>query len=149
MLYFAYGSNMLRSRLENQKKGKERIGQVVDHGVAVLLGHAIKFNKKSIDGSGKTNIIGENTSKVFGIIYELTDEQIKLLDKIEAGYKKSTVDTLLEGNTVRADTYFAIPKKTDNNLLPTRDYLSFLILGAKEHNFPEDYVEFLEKTKVK
>jgi len=113
------------------------------------LGHAIKFNKKSIDGSGKTNIIGENTSKVFGIIYELTDEQIKLLDKIEAGYKKSTVDTLLEGNTVRADTYFAIPKKTDNNLLPTRDYLSFLILGAKEHNFPEDYVEFLEKTKVK
>ena len=110
---------------------------------------AIKFNKKSIDGSGKTNIIGENTSKVFGIIYELTDEQIKLLDKIEAGYKKSTVDTLLEGNTVRADTYFAIPKKTDNNLLPTRDYLSFLILGAKEHNFPEDYVEFLEKTKVK
>jgi len=149
MLYFAYGSNMLRSRLENQKKGEKRIGQVVDHGVAILLGHTIKFNKISIDGSGKTNIIGDNDSKVFGVIYELTNEQINLLDEIEVGYTRLPVGVILGNNTIQSDTYFALIENVDDNLLPTRDYLNFLVLGAKEHNFPEDYIEFLEKTKVK
>lgn len=141
---------MLRSRLENQKRGENRIGQVADYGIAVLSGYTLKFNKKSIiDGSGKTNIMGNNISKVFGVIYELTSEQINLLDSIEIGYERSTVSALLEENIVQADTYFAVPKEIDNNLLPTRDYLNFLIRGAKEHTFPNGYVEFLEKTKVK
>lgn len=149
MLYFAYGSNMLRSRLENQKKGEKRIGQVIDHGVGVLSDYAIKFNKASINGSGKANIVKVKSgdSKVLGVIYELTKEQINLLDKIEVGYKRSVVKIVLENNIIPADTFFAHQEKIQNNLFPTRDYLNFLILGAKEHNFPKDYIEFLEKTK--
>jgi len=149
MLYFAYGSNMLRSRLENQKRGDERIEQVIDHGAGVLLEHTIKFNKESIDDSGKTNVIEDNDSKVLGVIYELTDTQINLLDKIEAGYTRSPVNVILGSNTIQVDTYFATTENVDNDLLPTRDYLNFLILGAKEHNFSDEYIEFLEKTKVK
>ena len=149
MLYFAYGSNMLRSRLENQKKGGEQIGQVIDRGTGVLLGYTIKFNKKSIDGSGKTNITEGDGSRVLGVIYELTDVQINLLEKIEVGYKKLSVDIVLESNTIQSDTFLAKPETIQDGLLPTRDYLNFLILGAREHNFPKDYVEFLENVGVK
>ncbi|MFH0712597.1 MAG: gamma-glutamylcyclotransferase family protein [Candidatus Jorgensenbacteria bacterium] len=149
MFYFAYGSNILRSRLENQKRRKRRIGQVIDHGTGVLFGYTIKFNKTSIDRSGKTNIVKSDDLKVLGVIYELTDEQINLLEEIEVGYKRSPVDIVLESNTIRADTFFANPEKVKDGLFPTRDYLNFLILGAKEHDFSEDYIEFLEKTEVK
>lgn len=143
MLYFAYGSNMLRCRLE------ERVGLTVDHGTFKLKEYKIKFNKRSIDGSGKTNIIPDNKFEVLGVIYEISKEQLDKLDEDEKGYKRSTVPVVLENNTILVETYIAFPEKTDNNLLPTKDYLSFLIYGSKEHNFPEDYVESLQLIKTR
>ena len=41
---------MLRSRLE----GDDRVGALSELGIGVLNKYVIKFNKQSIDGSGKT-----------------------------------------------------------------------------------------------
>lgn len=142
MLYFAYGSNMLRSRLE------ERVGEVVDRGVAKLKEYKIKFNKKGKDGSGKTNITLQKKSEVWGVGYELTDEQINLLDGIEDGYKRDTINVILENKKVQAEIYFALPEKIDGSLLPTIEYLDFLMSGAQEHDFPKIYLEFLQSIKA-
>lgn len=148
MLYFAYGSNMLRSRLENQRKDNKQIDRVIDRGIGILRGYKIKFNKQSIYGSGKTNLVKDGQSETLGVIYGLTDEQLKLLGEIEFGYKKSKIEVVLGNHIIPAVTYFAIPEKINDNLLPTKDYLDFLILGAEEHNFPIEYLEFLRGTKI-
>lgn len=147
MLYFAYGSNMLKSRLENQRnRTTPKIGSVVDLGAAKLEGYKIIFNKLgTFDGSGKTNIVQDAGSIVWGVIFELTDDQILRLDRVEtAGYRRDSVAVNANGGQIDVATYFANIDYTREGLLPTSDYLGFLIDGAKEHSFPEDYTSFLE-----
>ena len=89
MHYFAYGSNMLKNRLENQgNRVTPKIGSVIDKGVAKLSGYKIVFNKLSTDKSGKTNIAQDKEAIVWGVVYELANDQIERLDKIEKGYKR-------------------------------------------------------------
>jgi gamma-glutamylcyclotransferase len=139
--YFAFGSNMLRSRLET-----ERVGQVIDLGIATLEGYKIAFNKLSKkDGTGKTNIISSPVSQVVGVIYNLTEEQFIKLDSIEGvGYVRTLVSVKYNNEVVPAYTYIATDNAIDDSLKPKQEYLQHLIDGAKEHSFPKQYVLFLE-----
>ncbi|HLD53780.1 MAG TPA: gamma-glutamylcyclotransferase family protein [Sediminibacterium sp.] len=136
MYYFAYGSNMLRSRLE------KRVGTVDDLGNAMLSGHKIFFNKiSSTDGTGKANIISYEEENVMGVVYSLTAEQIDILDKSEGGYNRITILVMLNNNLVEMETYIAKANRINNELLPTKEYRQYLIDGASEHVFPQDYIE--------
>lgn len=143
MYYFAYGSNMSRARLE------DRLLKVDDLGMAVLTGYKIAFNKlSSLDGSGKTNIVSAENENVVGVVFDLTEEQFELLDQSERGYTKAAVNVALNEEVVSVHTYFANENRIDNNLQPTQAYRKYLIDGAKEHNFPSEYVEMLESVPV-
>lgn len=138
MYYFAYGSNMPRKRIE------DRVGTVTDLGVGVLDKNTIKFNKlSSIDGSGKTNIVTDENSRVLGVVYELASEQLKLLDESELGYDRVSLPVELKGKQLDMEVYIAQARRVRDNLLPTREYLEYLIQGAKEHDFPPDYIKLL------
>ncbi len=145
MHYFAYGSNMLKNRLENQgNRVTPKIGSVIDNGAAKLSGYKIVFNKLSIDKSGKTNIAQDKEAIVWGVVYELANDQIERLDKIEKGYKRIPIVVDYNNEQIEVDTYLATEDSVQENLFPTTEYLKFLIQGAKEHNFPQDYQMFLE-----
>lgn len=141
--YFAYGSNMKRSRLEN------RIGEVIDHGIASKQDYRIAFNKQSTDGTGKTNIVTPaGQEQVMGVLYELTEDQLKKLDGIEKGYVRIPIIVDWKAETKEVQTYVAIDPMINNDLLPKADYLQFLIDGASEHSFPEEYQELLKGFEV-
>ena len=145
MHYFAYGSNMLKNRLENQgNRVTPKIGSVIDKRAAKLSGYKIVFNKLSTDKSGKTNIIQDEVAIVWGVIYELTNDQIKRLDQIEKGYKRISIVVDHNNEQAEVDTYLATEDSVQENLFPTTEYLKFLIQGAKEHDFPQDYQAFLK-----
>ena len=146
MHYFAYGSNMLKNRLENQEnRVTPKIGSVIDKGAAKLSGYKITFNKLSaLDGSGKTNIIQDEEAIVWGVIYELAYDQIERLDRIEKGYKRIPIVVDYNNEQIEVDTYLATEDYVQENLFPTTEYLELLIQGAKEHNFSQDYQVFLE-----
>jgi len=145
MHYFAYGSNMLKNRLENQgNRVTPKIGSVIDKGVAKLSGYKIVFNKLSTDKSGKTNIAQDKEAIVWGVVYELANDQIERLDKIEKGYKRIPIVVDYNNEQIEVDTYLATEDSVQENLFPTTEYLKFLIQGAKEHNFPQNYQVFLE-----
>ena len=150
MKYFAFGSNLLKSRLEKQSKNGEKIGKVVDEGTTTLKNYDLVFNKKSIiDGSGKANIIPKKSSQVLGIIYNLSEKQIWLLDEIEGGYQRSKVYVLYDSNSVEVCTYIAKNGSTEENLVPTKEYMNYIISGAIEHSFPADYIATLKSWKTK
>ena len=144
-LYFAYGSNMPKRRLEN------RIGHVHKLGIAELEGYKLICNKISIDGSSKFNIQKtENLSdKVFGVLYKIEDSQLDPLDAAEGaksggGYRQETVEINYNEECKRAITYIC----TESNKIcdPTKVhphdwYVYHAVIGACEAGLPHDYIK--------
>jgi gamma-glutamylcyclotransferase len=140
--YFAFGSNMKRERLE------DRLDEVIDHNIASLVGYRLSFNKQSVDGTGKTNIMPSEQHEVLGVLYKLSEEQLKKLDEFEKGYVRIPITVDWRGETKEVQTYVAVESRINNQLLPSTEYLSYLIDGATDHGFPPEYIEFLKSIPV-
>jgi gamma-glutamylcyclotransferase (GGCT)/AIG2-like uncharacterized protein YtfP len=144
--YFAYGSNMSSRRLLSRCSSANFIE------VAKVKGYTLSFNKKSsVDKSGKANITqtGKNTDIVWGIVFEIDDNQKPRLDTAEGigkGYDEQTIKvTDSKGKTHDCIAYIATEAKyLDNSLVPMDWYKEHCLIGAKEHNLPVDYVSKIE-----
>ncbi len=142
MIYFAFGSNMLTKRLE------ERIGKCGCLGRAILKKYKLAFNKLAKDGSGKANIVftGNNDNHVYGVCFNLDEDQLNTLDEFEIGYIRDVVKVSIGTNIMEAATYIANSEAVHDNLHINKKYLQFCIDGGKEHGLPKDYIQFLEST---
>ena len=139
MLYFAYGSNMPLARLT------DRVPSVRLEGTGTLLSYDLRYHKIGRDGTGKCDAYhtGEETDSIWGAIYKVTPEGKKILDKYEPGYKTKEVEVVTaSGENVKAFTYCA--ESIDEMLKPYCWYKNHVITGAKEHGFPDKYIESLD-----
>ena len=130
--YFAYGSNMLRARLE------ARVGPVVIVGAALLDGYAHSFTKRGDDGTGKGNIATMPGSMVHGVLYRLDLGQIDRLTGFEGGYRMVSLSVRHGARVIEATSYQALAPVSP--LRPADDYLRYYERGMREHGLPEDYV---------
>jgi gamma-glutamylcyclotransferase len=142
--YFAYGSNMDLLRL------RERAVHPRERRAAILRGYGLRFNKQSAakTGEGKANIVAQTDESVEGILSEVTEEEMGMLDRCEgapAHYLRASVVVRLENGTeVEAVTYVANPSMVVDGLRPTKEYLSHLLAGR---NFlSREYIRSLEGT---
>ena len=83
--YFAYGSNMLTSRMQARCPSARIIG------TAVLAGWRAVYDKPSVDGSAKLNIRANEAGVVVGVVYEIEDAERDGLAAVEQGY--TPIDT--------------------------------------------------------
>ena len=147
MKYFAYGSNMLESRL----KHVSRAPSARCLGVTALRGYTIRFHKRSKDGSGKCNVwpTGYPQDAVYGVVYDIAPEDVPALDRVEGladhEYHRDQVDVELgePGRIMRVECYHANPKYIDETLVPYDWYKALVVAGALEHHLPNPYVEIL------
>ena len=137
LLYFAYGSNMSRARLE------ARVGAVLDHGRATLSDYRHRFSKHGVDGTGKGNIEDvaalSEAARVWGVLYSLTPGQFEVLAGFETGYRPvqlPMVRTTREHSRVHSFVALEIVE----GLRPTAQYLEHYRRGMHEHGIPEDYM---------
>ena len=118
-LYFAYGSNMSERRLQ------KRVDSAKVVGTGGLKNHCLTFHKVSKDESGKCTIEYSESDKVYGVLFEINEDQECCLDAAEGvrkgdsskgGYEKISVkikvwDSKCKkykcGETVCAKTYQA------------------------------------------
>ena len=139
MRYFAYGSNLCRSRL------LERIGATPYDGVARLAGYSFRFHKLGRDGSGKANAFqtGEPDDVVWGVIVEVDADQLGLLDRFEPRYDRVEVDLWRPGRTspTVANTYVAQPSAVDPTLLPFAWYKKLVVDGGAARGLPSGYLK--------
>ena len=138
---FAYGSNMLTSRI------RERVPSATVVGTGRLRAHVIRWHKRSLDGSAKCDI--ENTGRgddaVWGVLFELDAAEKSALDRAEGlgkGYVERPVNVVTDDGVVTAITYVATAR--DPTLKPYHWYKAFALAGAKEHNLPPEYIQKLE-----
>ncbi len=131
--YFAYGSNLLCSQMEERCPGH------IFEGVAMLKGYRFL-----IGGRGYATITEDSASKVLGALYHISEADEAALDTYEgvaAGcYRKVTVAVVAGDSVVHALTYI------DDGIVPSRPragYLEKITIGAGERGLPPDYIAFL------
>lgn len=138
--YFAYGSNMLTERIT------ERLGKVQIVGLGILRNHQLVFNRMgSYLPGGVASVVTRSNSIVLGVIWKIGADQLSVLDKIEdpSAYCRETIKVDLEtGASLECVTYVSLPQ---GYCPPSEEYLSYLVQGAEEHNFPDKYVRNLKR----
>ena len=140
ILYFAYGSNLDANQM------LKRIGSNPVAKRAKLTDYKLCFNKLAADGSRYANIIEDGTGVVWGVVYSCTPHAIENLDRDEGvpggHYRRILIVAELEsGEKVNCQTYVAGDKYTCKDGKPRNDYLNRILLGARYHNLPIDYIE--------
>ena len=83
---------------------------------------------------------------LLGVLYEVSEDDLIRLDKltkVEKGrYRREYLSVIGEGGK----TYDAVAhciKNQKGRSRPSREYLEHMISGAKEFNFPQDYIQSL------
>lgn len=141
IINFAYGSNMLLSRIE------ERVGTVKRLGVYKLTDWKLVFNA----GFGAyANIERSKGSFVEGIMYSLTPYQVLVLDRYEnypLCYRKNH---FILPDKREFFAYVANPNYISNprwKVKPTLTYLNILLDGSYENNLKDTYHALIEYKK--
>lgn len=147
--YFAYGSNMNRARLVDDRLGPKGVA-VGERICGRLDGWRLAFNKRgrARPGAGAGNIVPAAGEQVFGTLNAMAAGGLDVLDHWEgvAGghYERRTVPVVRtdSGATVQAVTYVAL--LVGEGLRPTREYLGHLLAGRDL--LPADYWAWLKAT---
>ncbi|MDZ7814821.1 MAG: gamma-glutamylcyclotransferase family protein [Planctomycetota bacterium] len=143
--YFAYGSNISERRVGEQRKVPYTSRQF-----AVLKDYELLFDKVSAtSGKGYANIVPAKGKHVEGFVYDTTEEGIAILDNYEGypvHYERKRVIVKTATGMMEAKAYVAPPSQRSKGLLPSRDYLDYLLEGRED--FSKDYLERLENQPV-
>lgn len=140
MYYFAYGSNLSSKRLNERINAKKIIN-------IKLTKYKLAFHKISKDLSGKCDIeyTGNEKDFVLGVLYKINKSEEYILDRIEGkgfGYDSQEIEVKFNDKTIKAKTYIAT--NINKSLKPFDWYMNHIIIGAKENNFEQVYIKYLE-----
>ncbi len=141
--YFSYGWSLDKSLM------KRCIGSWIDARRAILKGYELVFNAYSPSWKGGVaNLRESDTSRTYGVAYRITSEQLKRLDRFEGVPRRSArISVLIEVEgvgEVRAVTHVAANPK-ERKVQPSREYVSAMHRGIKQHGLSEDALKSLQK----
>jgi gamma-glutamylcyclotransferase (GGCT)/AIG2-like uncharacterized protein YtfP len=150
VLHFAYGSNMDWAQMTT------RCPSAAFSCRAKLPAHRLAFTRRSINrGCGVADILRDEAKDVWGIVYEIPKTEMTRLDESEGfrpgrpdednAYTREDRQVLQEGDAerpIRVFLYRGHPQP--NPPLPSRDYKTLIINGAKNWKLPADYIHELE-----
>ncbi len=145
-LYFAYGSNLDPVQMRRRCPGSRPLA------TAVVGGYALTFPIHSGGDwrGGVASIEPDPEQSVEGVVYEVTADDLRALDRYEAVaegmYVRGRIDARQsDGRTVDAVTYFAVRGYNDPQP-PSKKYLAAITRGAEHHGLSDAYVERLRAT---
>jgi gamma-glutamylcyclotransferase len=144
LYYFAYGSNM------NWPQMQRRCPSGTFVCVARLANYQFGITRHSrLRGCGTANVFPIDAQEVWGIVYEVSEEDLVILDGFEDGYRRETlpVCALADGKQpLNALVYIAEIEK--DVPLPSAAYKRLILDGAKHWNLPASYLSMLEKIQA-
>lgn len=151
MLYFAYGSNMSLEQMNARITEEGGAFRVV--GRAVLKDYELRFSKASAREApvGFANVVKKPGSVVEGILYEVDEKGMSLLDAFEGvpdrHYQREILPVETPGGLkAEACVYVACPERVREGLKPAGSYLALLLEGRAF--LSQEYVRWLEAQPV-
>ncbi len=157
MLYFAYGSNLNHEQMRERCPGHSVVG------IAQLRDHRLVFPLHSHTWEGGVaSVATAHGQSVWGVVYELTDDDVAALDRYEGyrgpGDQHNVYDREMtwveltradDGSfprRIRVAIYLARPA---NPGPPSKRYLDAIVAGARHHRLPSDYVAALAQSPTR
>ncbi len=139
MLYFAYGSNMNHTQMNERCPGSRFIGP------AKLSSHKFVYDGYSKTRKGAVaNIINKNNSKdaVWGGLFKISKDNKNSLDCYEGYprvYERMEVTVQdLNGKMFNALVYL---RKGEKVGIPSENYHKTVLCGARDCGLPQDYID--------
>ena len=139
--YFAYGSNLDLPQMKRRCPSSELISK------GSLPDYRLTFNKFSSGwGGGVADVIQDQGSKVWGLVFELSDTDLERLDRYEGYHKdctslyerwKTVIDT---PNGQVSDVWVYTVVEKQKFVKPTLGYLQIIKDATKKWNFPKTYL---------
>lgn len=156
MFYFAFGSNLDPDQIRERCPAHRTVG------LAALHDYRLIFPLYSERwGGGGASVQLHHGDIVWGVVYDLTEEDLAALDGFEGYrgpgdqhniYERQVVTVELtrpdDGSVPRRLRAFAYMAHFSNPSPPTRRYLDTILRGARHHRLPEEYVAKLDKIAV-
>jgi gamma-glutamylcyclotransferase (GGCT)/AIG2-like uncharacterized protein YtfP len=130
MLYFAYGSNLWRHQMI------ERCPEHREIGAGNLAGW-----RWIITTRGYASIVVSEGYYVLGIVYELSESDVRNLDRFEGvakgAYRKETLAVDVDGRGLNCLVY--IDPVTEEGQ-PREEYITRINNGIRDAGFPDEYI---------
>ena len=136
--YFAYGSNLDLAQMKIRCPSSELISK------GSLSGYRLTFNRYSSGwGGGVADVIQDQDSKVWGLVFKLSNSDLKRLDSYEGCYNDQTslyerwkaVINSPKGQISDVWVYTVVEKQ--KFVQPTLEYLQIIKDAAVRWNFPK------------
>ena len=144
--YFAYGANM-HDRAFREMRGMNpsewRPGRI--------RGYRLRFNLTAPRGKAAyANVCADPDAEVWGVLYKISRRDLVRLEATEGvpwgGYRPHWLDAEdMSGAVLRAATLMA--PGHDDDRTPSLRYLTLLREGARAHDLPAHYIQFLEQVE--
>lgn len=132
--YFAYGSNLCVMQMARRCPG------AVDPRPAMLANHDWLINER-----GVATVAPFDGSEVHGVVWRITDHDLKVLDSAEGvpvRYRRDRLTVHTDDGPSEAWVY--IDHRVDPGA-PRPGYLERIIDGAMHHDLPHRWIEFLKR----
>lgn len=131
--YFGYASNLDGSTLEGRLRHRPK--KIC---LGILPHYGFRFNFPNPDGSARANIIPSPNESVYGILYEISEEDRAYFLNSEPGYDFVKKEIFIHSGKVEAFTF--ISEKTVEGIFPSWEYWQVIIKGGQENEIPNTYL---------
>ena len=148
--YFAYGSNMETATFRGRR------GISFSRALpARASGWRIVFDKPPVvpGGGAVANIVTEPAGVVFGVLYEITSEDLTHVELTEGVLSGNYHRVEMQAESLAAPTFATMAASVASDrhgpaLVPTDRYMGCVIAGAEEHGLPAAYIAYLREVPV-
>jgi len=142
--YFAYGSNMQRSTFT----GRRGIAPAAAD-AARARGWRLVLDKPPMipSGHGFANLTADPDAEVFGVLYDLTAEEIAHVELTEGvglgNYRRVEIEVVRLAANAPTRAFTLVSDRRDPQLRPSTIYVARLVEGAEEHGLPAEWIAHL------
>ena len=141
--YFAFGANM-NSKIFIARRGMHPLSSEP----AELKGYRLVFDHPGIPllEPSFANVEKHDDSKIYGVLYHMTRDEMNLLNKMEGGgaYQNLDLEVVGKESGLKIAHVYWTENTGITHLKPSRRYINVLLEGAKEHNLPPELIQLLQ-----
>lgn len=144
MYYFAYGSNMNWPQMQHRCPSSRFIS------IGRLAHYRLGITRHSrLRDCGTANVYPVPGESVWGIIYDVNDDDLVLLDGFEDGYRRQILPIQAPGKSEKLlDAVVYVATVELDVPLPNVEYKRLMVDGAKHWGLPHSYRQMLEAIEI-
>jgi hypothetical protein len=131
--YFGYASNLDAKTLEGRLRKRP-----LKIGVGVLPHYGFRFNFPNPDGSARANILPSQNESVYGLVFEISEEDRSYFLNSEPGYKLVKVQVFTKKGPLDALTF--VSDQIKEGIFPLEAYWKTIYQGGRENGIPNTYL---------